>query len=42
MGLTLDLAADRSLAEVIALSMFAPIALGWFWLLNAMSGRVRL
>jgi len=37
----LDLAADRSLTQVIALSMFAPLALGWFWLKNAIRGRVR-
>jgi len=41
-GLTLDLAAERGLAEVLALSFFAPFALGWFWLMNAMSGRVRI
>ena len=41
MGLTFDLAADRSLTEVIALSVFTPIALGWFWLKNAIRGRVR-
>ena len=41
-GLTLDLAAERGLAEVLALSFFAPFALGWFWLMNAMAGRVRI
>ncbi len=39
--LTLDLAAERGLMEVFALSLIAPIALGWFWLLRAMMGRVR-
>jgi hypothetical protein len=41
-GLLLDLAAERGLAETIALSVFTPVALGWFWLTHAMSGRVRL
>ena len=27
--------------EVFALSMLAPFALGWFWLDDAMAGRVR-
>ena len=40
-GLVLDLAAERSLTEIAALSALTPIALGWFWMLNAMSGRVR-
>jgi len=39
--LVIDLAAERSLTEVVALSMLAPLALGWFWLMNAMSGRAR-
>jgi hypothetical protein len=37
----LDLAAERGLAEVLVLSLIAPFALGSFWLLNAMAGRVR-
>jgi hypothetical protein len=37
----LDLTAERSLTEVIALAAIAPIALYWFWLVNAMAGRVR-
>ena len=37
----LDFAAERSLMEVFALSMLAPFALGWFWLMHAMAGRVR-
>ena len=36
-----DLAAERSLTEVIGLSFFAPFALGWFWLMNAIAGRPR-
>jgi hypothetical protein len=42
LGLKLDLAAERSLTEVIALGMIAPLALGWFWLMNAMSGRASI
>jgi hypothetical protein len=41
-SLLLDLAAERSLTEVIALGIIAPIALGCFWLLNAVRGRARL
>ena len=41
-SLILDLAAERSLIEVMALSCLAPFALGWFWLVNAMAGRMRL
>ena len=41
-SLILDLAAERSLIEVMALSCLAPFALGWFWLVNAMAGRIRL
>jgi len=40
-SLILDLAAERGLMEVFALSMLAPLALGFFWLVNAMTGRVR-
>ncbi len=40
-SLILDLAAERSLMEVVALSLLAPFALGWFWLVDAMAGRVR-
>ena len=40
-GLLLDLAAERSLTEIVALSLFTPVTLGWFWLMHAMSGRVR-
>jgi hypothetical protein len=41
-SLILDLAAERGLVEVFALSMIAPFALGFFWLINAMTGRVRI
>ena len=41
-GLVFDLAAERSLMEVAALGVLIPMTLGWFWLLNAMSGRTRL
>ena len=40
-GLILDLAAERGLMEVFVLSMLAPFALGFFWLVRAMAGRVR-
>jgi len=40
-SLILDLAAERGLMEVFALSMLAPFALGFFWLINAMKGRMR-
>lgn len=36
-----DLAAERSLVEVWALSAIVPFALGWFWLVHAMMGRLR-
>jgi len=41
-GLVFDLAAERSLIEIAALGVMIPFALGWFWLTNAMSGRMRL
>ena len=41
-SLVLDLAAERGLMEVVALAMLAPMALGFFWFLNVMAGRVRL
>lgn len=41
-NLILDLAAERGLVEVVALSVLAPMALGFFWLLNATVGRARL
>lgn len=40
-GPTIDLAAERTLSEVVLLSFLAPFALGWFWLLHAMAGRAR-
>ena len=40
-SLVLDLAAERSLTEVVALCMLAPFTLGWFWLMNAMNGKAR-
>jgi hypothetical protein len=40
-SLVFDLAAERSLAETIALSVLLPITLCWFWLMNAMTGRAR-
>jgi hypothetical protein len=40
-GLVFDLAAERSLIEIAALGVMIPFALGWFWLINAMSGRMR-
>lgn len=39
--LVLDIAAERSLVEVMTLSALVPVALGWFWLMNATSGRMR-
>ena len=39
--LLLDLSAERSLFEVLALSALVPFALGWFWLEHAMTGRMR-
>ncbi len=41
-GMSIDLAAERGLMEVFALSLLAPLALGWFWMMHATSGRVRL
>jgi hypothetical protein len=40
-GLLLDLAAERTLTEIVVLSMLTPLTLTWFWLINAMSGRAR-
>jgi hypothetical protein len=37
----LDLAADRTLPEVFFLSLLTPWALGWFWLLRAMTAKPR-
>ena len=41
-SLILDLSAERGLIEVFALCVLAPFALGFFWLMNAAAGRVRL
>ena len=38
----LDVAAERSLMEVFALSFLVPFALGWFWFANAWAGRGRI
>ncbi len=38
----LDLTTERTLIEVAALSFLVPFALGWYWLINAMSGRAQL
>ena len=32
---TIDLAADRTFMQVLALSFFLPSVLGWFWVANA-------
>ena len=37
-----DLAAERTRFEVLALGAFMPFALGWFWLANVIAGRVRI
>jgi hypothetical protein len=37
----LDLAAERTLIEVMMLSALVPFALGWYWFLNASMGRAR-
>jgi hypothetical protein len=36
-GFSVDLAADRSFAEAVTLSLALPTMLGWFWLSNAIS-----
>lgn len=41
-GLVIDLAAERSLMETMALSAFAPMALGWSWWAHAMARRSRM
>jgi hypothetical protein len=38
---TIDLAAERSLVEVVSLSILVPLALGLFWFVNAMNRRAR-
>ena len=39
--LMFDLAAERTLVEALFLSLLAPWALGWFWLMRATSGKPR-
>ncbi len=41
-SVTINLAAERSLMEAIALSWMTPFALGWFWYVNATAKRRRL
>lgn len=41
-ALLLDLAAERTLFEVFALSFLAPFALGWFWFMRAMAAPPRI
>jgi hypothetical protein len=41
-SLTIDLAAERNLAEAMTLSFMLPFALGWFWWTNAIARRQRL
>jgi hypothetical protein len=38
----LDLAAERTLAEVLSLSFLLPFALGWFWWVSVWAGRGRI
>jgi hypothetical protein len=40
--LVLDLTAERTLGEVMSLSVLVPFALGWFWFADTMSGRTRI
>lgn len=40
-GLLLDLAAERTFTEIVVLSALTPLTLTWFWLMHAMTGRVR-
>jgi len=41
-SVTINLAADRTLMEVMTLSVVAPFALGWFWWANAIARRQRI
>jgi len=41
-GVTIDLAAERSLTQVVSLSFLVPFALGWFWFVKAVNRRIRL
>ena len=38
-GVTINLAAERSLMEAMTLSFVVPFALGWFWFAHAMARR---
>ena len=39
--LIIDLSAERTLIEVLSLGFLVPLALGWFWVVNALAGRLR-
>ncbi len=41
-SMTIDLSAERSLVEAMALSCTFPFALGWFWWANAIARRQRM
>ena len=41
-SVTIDLAAERNLTEVMMLSFVVPFTLGWFWFAHAMARRQRL
>jgi len=41
-SMTVDLSAERSLAEAMTLSFALPFALGWFWWANAIARRQRM
>jgi len=41
-SLSFDLAAERSLPQMVALSMSLPPMLGWFWVTNAMNRYQRM
>jgi len=41
-SITVDLSAERSLAEAMTLSFALPFALGWFWWANAVARRQRM
>jgi hypothetical protein len=41
-SMTIDLTAERSLIEAMALSLTLPFALGWFWWANAIARRQRI
>jgi hypothetical protein len=41
-SLTIDVAAERNLAEAMTLTFMLPFALGWFWFAHAIARRQRL